>query len=618
MQTACIWRGRVDDLAQELHRPEFFAGCAERFKASKGKPVQESEYRSWRHSWPALVKVLQRAGLGRMQIYLEYATAGDAGRMDALLLGRTRHGVPALVVVELKQWTRFKVLSALQVLRSDGEQVSHPVAQVAGYLAYLRQWFEAGQRPVVVRGLVFLHNATTAQAQELRTDQEEIPVLSGEDLAVHLPPATLLERLLCADLQAPDEQQVTAFEHARWRPSRRLLDSIADMLEEKQTFTLTGDQQEAFLRILHTARQAIERQHRRAVIMVTGGPGSGKTVIAVRVLARLLRTGLDVRYSSPSGTLIKQLNRAAGEQAGKDLFLNPGSLPGQAAQGCRIAILDEAQRLPKLNDDRGLLREIIGRFTVVVLFLDKRQIIRPNEGITVEEVRRLAAICDAKLEHLTLNGCFRSNASRVYAQWVDDLLYGAPRPWSGGDFDLDVVQDPVQLQEWIDHHTIAGATARIAAGFCWPWKRHKTRLLPEVCIHWTDSAGRKRSWQAPWNAEKEIGCPPVAPHHKYWATDPGGHRQVGCIYTAQGLEYDYGGVIIGPDLIRRDGSWHAQPQYSHDPKMKNINSKDYLPLTLNTYRVLLTRSLHGTRIYSTDLETQKFIESLVSKTRTFQ
>ncbi|GAA2071735.1 DNA/RNA helicase domain-containing protein [Actinomadura alba] len=614
-QVRCVWRGRVGELAQLLGQPSFYASCVQRYEAANFGSISDAEHHSWHRSWPPLVDVLLRAGLGKMQIYLEYGTPGGAGRFDALLLGKTKHGTPALIVVELKQWTETQVLSDRLVRRSDGMEVSHPVVQVAAYLAFIREWFEAGSATVTVRGLVFLHNATSAEVKELQAGPQpdpsnKIPVLSGEDLGAGVPRKLLAQRLLAADLHAPGDHQITKFERTRWAPTRRLLDSVADMLESARSFTLIGDQQEAFLRIKRAVNQAKQRRE-RAVITVMGGPGSGKTVIATRLLAYLARQpGLEPRYVSPSGTLIAQLREAAGDRAAADLFLLPREMITHAIRGSRITVLDEGQRFPRPDGGR-LLQQIMSKVPILLLFLDERQIIRPNEGFTVEEIRQMASAYGAAVHHLTLAGCFRCNGSRAYANWVDQLLYDTPQQWAGGDFDFALADDPAQLQAWIDYHTVAGARARTAAGFCWPWNRDRSTLRPEVAIRWIDATGQQRLWEAPWNAAKAMGTPPLAPHRNFWATHPGGHRQIGCIYTAQGLEYEYGGVIIGPDLVYRDGTWQARPGESHDDALKGLPPHQYLPLALNIYRVLLTRSTRATRIYSTDPETRAFLASLL-------
>ncbi|GAA1526667.1 DUF2075 domain-containing protein [Actinomadura kijaniata] len=612
-QVPCVWSGRVAELAECLQQPTFLQKCIERYQQVGFGVVDDGEYGSWERSWPVLVEVLLRAGLDQMQVYLEFGAAGGAQRIDALVLATASDGAPALVVIELKQWRGAQVLSPHLVRRSDGEEVMHPAAQVSSYLAFLRHWFEAGTTAVQIRGLAFLHNARTADVQPLRDSRNEhcleVPILSKDDLDVDTPPTRLAELLLMADLQPPHDERIQKFERARWVPSRRLLDSVGAMLEGDPSFVLIGDQQHALVKIFNVIDTALQ-EGSSAVVAVTGGPGSGKTVIATRLLARSMRDSrLDVRYASPSGTLIAQLRRSTRQQGADNLFTYPDQAVGRKTAGARMVVLDEAQRLTRIDRGPSVLQKLVQAVSIVVLFLDERQIIRPNEGITLSEVEQAAAEHGARMHVLSLAGTFRTGGSRAYAAWVDNLLYGTPTPWTGADFDLALATDPPQLQEWINHYAAAGARARIAAGFCWPWKRDQRKLLPEVNIPWLDQHGAEQTWTAPWNAVKAITGDTTAPASKYWATDPGGHQQVGCIYTAQGLEYDYGGVFFGPDLVRRGGTWQAHPQHSHDPSMRNLTSQQYLPLALNIYRVLLTRSTRAMRVYSTDPETQRFLKA---------
>ncbi|WP_109036455.1 DNA/RNA helicase domain-containing protein [Streptomyces rubrogriseus] len=87
--------------------------------------------------------------------------------------------------------------------------------------------------------------------------------------------------------------------------------------------------------------------------------------------------------------------------------------------------------------------------------------------------------------------------------------------------------------------------------------------------------------------------------------------KIGCIYTAQGLEYHHAGVIIGPDLTWTDGRWQAHPQHSRDENLRHLTPDQYLPYALNTYRVLLTRGTHTTHIHTTHPDTQRFLTSLI-------
>ncbi|MFI9569258.1 DNA/RNA helicase domain-containing protein [Streptomyces rishiriensis] len=203
----------------------------------------------------------------------------------------------------------------------------------------------------------------------------------------------------------------------------------------------------------------------------------------------------------------------------------------------------------------------------------------------------------------------RCTGSAAYTTWVDNLLYGIPQAWHGHrGYDLGLADDPFQLQQWIEHATAAGHTARTTAGFCWRWTRTRPRgatALPlDISIPVpATSSSPARTWNAAWNAADPLTDPDgttLAPHNQLWATHTGGHQQVGCIYSAQGLEYHHVGVIIGPDLTWTDGHWTAHPGQSHDPKLRTLTPAQYLPYALNTYRVLLTRGTHTTRIHTTD------------------
>lgn len=153
----------------------------------------------------------------------------------------------------------------------------------------------------------------------------------------------------------------------------------------------------------------------------------------------------------------------------------------------------------------------------------------------------------------------------------------------------------------------AGFTARMAAGFCWPWSDPKNgSLVPDVVIG---------DWRRPWNVkgERSVGGLPAA---SLWATDPAGFGQVGCIYTAQGFEYDYAGVIIGPDMVWRDGAWVTDRQASKDPVFRrtgDATDADIDLLIRHVYKVLLTRGLAGVVIYSVDQETREFLSDLVGE-----
>ncbi len=154
-----------------------------------------------------------------------------------------------------------------------------------------------------------------------------------------------------------------------------------------------------------------------------------------------------------------------------------------------------------------------------------------------------------------------------------------------------------------------GYSARMTAGYCWPWSNadKSGHLVPDVRIG---------GWARPWNSksERRIGDAPPG----CTLGDRGRRiRQVGCVYTAQGFEYDWnGGVILGPDLVWRNGRFTTVRDANRDPDFKNrtkISDVRFDRLVRNVYKVLLTRGMIGTVIYSTDAETRSALRDLISE-----
>lgn len=623
-----LFDGTVAQAVERVRDPGFIADCVRRFTALHGDPPGEAERLSWQRSWPALVDALVAAGLSDLHLLLEYHLPGTGERVDALLLG-CRPGTSALtaVVMELKQWTRASWDASRPLSLDVGDrQVKHPARQVGGYVHYLDNWV-SDSLGLTVRGAVVLHNAGPDLVGPLREAvargaSAAYPIVGREDLVTSQPPRSIATRLDCADLEFAPAPLVETFLRTRHRPKPALLSRVADHINGSDRFPLIGDQDTARLEILDAVDAVGDERgkHRRRIVVVTGGPGTGKTAIALRMFADLARKqGANPRLLCPSAALSQQLTRAAGDGA-KGMIKTFTSGPPTGLTDDSVALVDEVHRAHTYPGRRRsefpvVIEQLISRCAVTVLFLDERQVVRPTEGTTLEELRRMAARHGHELAHIDLTTQFRCNGSQVYLRWIDALFShaGTPRPWAGGEYDLALAETPRQLEGWTAAHIHAGRGARIAAGFCWPWKSpERPPLLPEVSIGWKDAEGEHR-WERPWNSRAnhvtgdDLGVPPRA----FWATDTGGHQQVGCIYTAQGLEYDYGAVILGDDLVRTSSGWRAHPEKSHDEALRHLPAQEYLTYALNTYRVLATRGTRGTRLYSTDPGTQRYLRSLL-------
>ncbi|GHF09217.1 hypothetical protein GCM10017786_48400 [Amycolatopsis deserti] len=410
------------------------------------------------------------------------------------------------------------------------------------------------------------------------------------------------------------------FEHA---PTKPLLNLAAREIQEREQFVLLDEQQVA----VEVVMQAVERARAaatRTVVVVLGGPGSGKSVIALSLLGELARKGRRVHHATGSSAFTNTMRKIAGRRNRRvqTLFKYFNDYMESEPRELDVLICDEAHRIRETSVKRYTprqLREKAGRqidelinvASVPVFLLDENQTVRPGEMGSLAEITAAADALRCRLEVVRLAGQFRCGGSDAFDTWVARLLgldRLPPVPWSklGDDFVVASAASPDALDAWLrqrmDSH---GGTGRLSAGYCWRWSDPEStpdgrRLVDDVVIG---------GWRRPWNAKPGQRVPD-APESYYWASDERGFGQVGCIYTAQGFEYDWSGVIFGPDLVRRDGRWIARREYSHDPAAKKADDLEFGRLVRNTYKVLLTRGMQGTCLYSTDPETQAFLEEM--------
>jgi uncharacterized protein len=589
-----------------------------------GHGVAPAERRSWSRSLAVLAQDLADAGLSDIEVLIEYQLPLTSRRIDAVLAGiDPESGEDSFVVVELKQWsyaTRYDGSDTLVDVEHVARPRLHPGIQVCDYCLYLIDFLGLlSEQRNTVRGVAYLHNAVDRDVAELL----ERPMTEQSRIFTKQRRSGFLDYLRSAlDGDRPGAPAADRFLSSAVRPSRHLLAYAARELKERSHFTLLDEQRVAYELVLHAVERARSADH-KSVVVVSGGPGSGKSVIALSLLGELARQGRTALHATGSRSFTQTLRRYAGKGSTrlKNLFLYFNSFMTAERNGFDVLICDEAHRIRETSVNRFTratqrqsaqpqIEELIAAARVPVFLLDEHQVVKPGERGSVDFIFAHAGRLNIKVDLVSLHDQFRCGGSEAYEQWVLSLLGldgGEAEVWEGdGRFDLRVAETPEEMEAFLADRQASGETARMTAGYCWPWSdpRPDDTLVHDVQVG---------AWSRPWNvkSDRSVGDAPGSP---YWATDPNGFGQVGCVYTAQGFEYEWSGVIIGPDLLARGGRLVTDRSAFKDPNFRSrrtVSDDEADRLIRNTYKVLMTRGMRGTVLYPVDPETRAFLSELV-------
>ncbi|MGW7225998.1 DNA/RNA helicase domain-containing protein [Streptomyces cyaneofuscatus] len=586
---------------------------------------QPAEVRAWERSIPALTNVLVEAGLGEVEMLLEYGLPLTSKRADVILAGvHPATGEASYVVVELKQWSEAHPEPEDPLLchiDAYDHPILNPIEQVRGYCDYLVSFNGALENnPKSVVGVAYLHNAVESKVAGLRhvAEDDRGRMFTGDQRGAFL---SYLRSRLAAK---PGADAADALLQAKVRPSRQLMAVAAAEVRDREQFVLLDEQRLAYETVMAAVRRARQADHKQ-VVVVTGGPGSGKSVIALSLLGDLYRRGVPALHATGSQSFTKTMRKIAGTRKPEvqRLFRYFNSFMEAEPNDLDVLVCDEAHRLRKtsanrytkatLRTGRPQVAELMAAARVPVFLLDQHQVVRPGEMGTEEQIREAAAALGLVCTVVELDSQFRCGGSDAYLRWVVDLLGlegQAPTVWEPDDkVRLMTVDTPQELEDFLAAKRAQGYGARMSAGYCWKWT---TKITSSMNALPTDVV--IGDWARPWNLYGDralLGAPPAP----LWATAPEGFGQVGCVYTAQGFEYDWSGVIMGPDLVWRTDRWVVDRTASKDPSFTKATSDDDVDrLVRNTYKVLLTRGMIGTVVYSTDPETREKLRTLIPPT----
>lgn len=582
------------------------------------------EMNSWRNSLRAMSLVIQHSGLLDSGVILEYQLPLTSKRLDCIVLGKNDEKQDNAVIVELKQWDRCEPCESdnevITWVGGSHREVLHPSAQVGQYKLYLEDThtaFHDGCDPVVLSACSYLHNYKYVPddpilALKFNALSEIYPLFSGDDF-------DSLSGFLNTRLKGGHGSDVLSrVEGGRYRPSKKLMHHVAKVIKGKPEYILLDEQLVVYDRVFTSARRGFHDSN-KTVIIIKGGPGTGKSVIAINLMADLLQQGYNAHYVTGSRAFTETLRTIIGTR-GAVQFKYFNSYGDAETDAVDVLICDEAHRIRKTSASRFTPREkrtgnpqiseLIKACRVSVFLLDDDQVVRPEEIGSVEYIRQFAIESNCSVFEYELENQFRCSGSDAFVNWISNTLgirKTANVIWTREEeFDFRIFGGPEELEEAIKVRVEQGHTARMAAGFCWKWSNplNDGTLEKDVVI---------RDYRRPWNAKPNArglahGIPPAT----LWAHDKNGINQVGCIYTAQGFEFDYIGVIFGNDLTYNldQQVWEGHIDYSADQVVKRAGDQ-FISMVQNTYRVLLTRGLRGCYVYFMDKDTERFFKSRI-------
>lgn len=591
-------------------------------KTKLNRGVSVSEIKSWAVSLSFMDRIMRDPEIPEgCGIAIEYQIPQTGKRIDFIITGQGEKRNDCAILIELKQWSEAKLTSKDSIVETYvggrmGEH-PHPSYQAWSYATLLQGFNEVVYTEnIELHPCAYLHNYVDDDVIKNDFYSEYIikaPIFLKSD-------AVKLRDFIKKYVKYGDGTNIVyRIENGKIRPSKMLADSIGKMIKGNEEFVMIDDQKVVFENAKALAKQA--SQGNKQVLIVQGGPGTGKSVVAVNLLVALTKLGLLVQYVSknaaPRAVYEARLTGSIKPSVIKNLFKGSGSFIDINKNEFDALIVDEAHRLNRFSGLFGNLgenqvKEIINAAKFSVFFLDEDQRVTLKDIGQKSEIEHWADIAGATVTELDLTSQFRCNGSDGYLAWLDNILQ--IRQTENNDLDninyeFTVVDTPAELRDIIVDKNKANNRSRIVAGYCWTWPSKKNPNAYDIEFPEFD-------FKMKWNLTEDSST---------WIIAPNSVNEIGCIHTCQGLEVDYIGVIVGEDLIVRNGTVFTDQSkrassdssvkgYKQLLKVDPVNTKKQLDLIIkNTYRTLMTRGMKGCYVYFVDKETATFFKSLIGK-----
>lgn len=586
------------------------------FQRTHRRAVGASERASWKNSMQYMYRILEDKDIpSDVGVAIELGIPMSAKRMDFVITGMSETNRQTAVIIELKQWSEVARTGQDAMVRTvmGGAPVEtpHPSYQAWTYAALLDSYSETvRERDMALQPCAYLHNLPNGEVIHhdfYKEHTEKAPAFLQSD-------AAKLRAFIKQHVRHGDGgQAIYQIRDGKIRPSKNLADSLVALLQGTREFLMIDDQKVVYETALRLADEAAKGA--KQVLIVEGGPGTGKSVVAINLLVELTRREKVVQYvtknAAPRAVYEAILTKSFRKSHISNLFVGSGSFTETTPNSFDALVIDEAHRL---NEKSGLygnlgenqIKEIISSAKLSVFFLDEDQRVTLKDVGGIAEITGWAKAAGATIHRLNLASQFRCNGSNGYLAWIDHTLglrTTANETLDGVDYEFVVCDSAEELRERIVAKNHGRNKARMVAGYCWDWPSKKDRSAFDIEIG---------NFRAKWNLEEQGSL---------WIVNPQSVSEVGCIHTCQGLELEYVGVILGPDFLVRDGvvCTDAGARSRQDQSVKGLKAMAKASpekaraladrLIKNTYRTLMTRGQRGCFVYSVDRETNAYLRA---------
>lgn len=579
-----------------------------------------SELNSWRNSLKEMYITLNDSNIpSDVGVAIEYNIPQTSKRVDFLISGYDKDNKGNVIIIELKQWEKLQAIEGQDAIVETytggaNRRVVHPSYQAWSYAALIRDYNEYVQdAEIELHPCAYLHNYPRVGNDPL--DAKQYEAILADAPAFTYGQREALRRFIKDCITTGDnEDTLVKIEHGKIRPSKQLQDSICGMLKGNKEFIMLDEQKVVYENILNLSMKC-QKDCQKRTIIVEGGPGTGKTVVAINLLAELIKRNQFAQYvsknSAPRTVYGYKLKGTMKKSSVDNLFKGSGCYTEAPLNSVGTILADEAHRL---NEKSGMfqnmgenqIKEIIHASKCSVFFIDESQRVTISDIGSIAEIEKWAEQERSEVTKMKLVSQFRCNGSDGYLAWLDDVLQireTANYELEGIDYDIRICDSPFEMEHIVIEKNNIRNRARILAGYCWNWPK-ETRN--DVNYHDI----KIENYGISWNLDGGDA----------FAINPDSVHEAGCIHTSQGLEFDYVGVIIGDDLKYRDGkivtdySKRAKTDQSmkgikglakENPKKANQIADEIIK---NTYRTLMTRGMKGCYVYCTDKKLADYLK----------